>query len=233
MKVLITRAKLAAQETAQNLSEHGHQAICLPLFKVEDTHNVIPEIDYDGIVFTSKNAVEVLQTRNWKPKPGTPAFCVGSKTQKAALELGLKKTHTASGGGVALTKLMSKMKLSGQTMLYLSTSDKSFDMAEALEPHGVKTKTIDIYRAVTITPLQEDLAKAVSEISNAYIFVYSALSSKHLYNILHQSNLLGSLDNCTLVGISKQAIKPLEKIEWHKILIAKKPEEEEMIALIK
>jgi len=148
MKVLITRAEPAADQTANNLAKHGHEAILLPLFKMIDTQARIPDKKYDGIIFTSKNAVEVLKTRGWKiPNPKMIAFCVGGKTEKAAQALGFKQTYSANGGGAVLVDLMRAMQLEGKKLLYLSTPDKSYDMKMALESHNVHVETIDIYQA--------------------------------------------------------------------------------------
>ena len=234
MKVLITRAEPAATQTAANLAKQGHEAIVLPLFEVVDTHATIPEESYDGFIFTSKNAVDVLKSRNWKiPNPDLPAFCVGHKTEKAAQVLGFRKTYSANGGGAALVELMSTLKLETSNMLYFSTPDKSFDMKEALEPHKVHVKTVDIYQAQPVIPESKRLQQAISAVRDGFIFTYSALSSEHLAKLLKSGNLSQELKKCTLISISSHAVKPLELIDWKDILIASTPQEKEMIALMR
>lgn len=234
MKVLITRANPAAIQTATTLKENGHEAILLPLFEIVDTKNPIPEFEYDGFIFTSKNSVEILQNRNWQPtNPNTAAFCVGEKTEKAAKALGFTNTYCASGGGAALAKLISGLNLQGNRLIYFSTPDRSFNMKTALKPADIGVDTIDIYQAKSITPTDQSLLDALKAVSNAYIFVYSALSAQHLAQTLETINQTSILNGCTLVGISKQAVKPLEHIEWKGIFTAKKPEEMHMISLIR
>lgn len=234
MKVLITRAEPAATQTAANLAAKGHEAILLPLFEVVDTRATFPDQNYDGIIFTSKNAVDVLQARHWKiPNSEMPAFCVGEKTEKAAQELGFKQTYSANGGGAALVDLMQTMQLEASNMLYLSTPDKSFDMQKALEPYKINVTTVDIYRARAITPQIEQLKQAILAISSGFVFTYSALSSQHLAKLLKSSKMMHSLKNCTLISISEQAVGQLEDIDWKATLIAPSPQEEEMIALMR
>lgn len=233
MKVLITRAEPAASQTAANLASKDHEAIVLPLFEVVDTQVSIPEQTYDGVIFTSKNAVDVLKARNWEnSNPDVPAFCVGQKTEKAAQTLGFEKNHSASGGGAALVDLMRTMKLEECKMLYLSTPDKSFDMKEALKPHKIEVETIDIYQAKPVAPKQEQLQHAISAVNDGFVFTYSALSSEHLAKLLESHSMLQELKNCTLISISNQAAKPLEHIDWKDILIAPSPIENKMIALM-
>lgn len=234
MKVLITRAEHAASQTAANLAKQGHEAILLPLFEVVDTQANIPDRAFDGIIFTSKNAVDILKARDWKiQNPDLPVFCVGQKTEAAAQNLGFTKTSFASGGGAALADLIGTMKLEKSKMLYLSTPDKSFDMKKALQPHNIDVETIDIYQAKPVTPENELFKRAIAAIKDGFVFTYSALSSEHFAKLLKYNKMTHSLEECTLIGISGQATKPLEHIVWKQVLTAPKPQEEEMIALMR
>lgn len=232
MKVLITRAEPAASQTAKSLSAHGHEAIVMPLFEVIDTGASIPQKNYDGIVFTSRNAVEILQMRGWQHKPmDILACCVGQKTQQAAKAIGFSNTLTANGGGKVLCEKISGLDLRNKHFLYLSTPDKSLNISDELEPLGIKVDTIDIYQAKTITPKPEEISSLMKKIAKNCIFSYSALSSEHLADLfLKQDPEL--IKTVTLIGISNQAIKPLTKFSWKSILIPKKPNEASMMKLI-
>ena len=59
MRVLVTRIQSAAEKTAEVLLDSGHEPVLLPIFELVDTAELIPEIPYDGYVFTSGNAVEI------------------------------------------------------------------------------------------------------------------------------------------------------------------------------
>ncbi len=233
MKVLITRAEPAASQTAKNLAKHGHEAILMPLFEVVDTGIAIPDEEYDGVIFTSKNAVDILQKRGWQTNfETTPAFCVGEKTEFAAKALGFKTTYKANGGGGALVKLMSNLEITNRRFLYPSTPDKSFDMQKALKTYNAKLKTIDIYQAKPKTLSLKDIKQTISEPSIKCVFVYSALSYQHLANIIKAAKLESFSKQCTLVAISSQAINLLDYIQWKDVLIADKPKEDAMISLI-
>jgi uroporphyrinogen-III synthase len=234
MKVLITRAEPSASQTAKTLARHGHEAVVLPLFEVVDTDQQIPEKNWQGVIFTSRNAVEMLQKRNWKTDfANTPAYCVGEKTENAARMLGFEKTVRANGGGAELARTMGDINLSGRHMLYTSTPDKSFDMAKALEAQGVHVETIDIYQSKALSPSREDMEQAVDVLSGGHVFVYSALSSNHLAKILKKHHLESRMGHLTLIGISQKAVEPLQHIDWKSIFVSKTPMEEDMISLIK
>ena len=234
MKVLITRAEPAASQTAMALAKFGHEAVLLPLFKMIDTGTPVPNTQpYHGIIFTSKNAIEILAKRGWNVDHlNLTAFCVGERTEQAAIKLGFKKTFKADGGGAALVDLMAGLGLEGCKMLYLSTPDKSFDMKMALKLHKIGVETVDIYQAKPAGPENKQVKEAVLAIKHDYIFVYSALSGKYLAEILVSNNLANLLKQCTLISISNQAAQPLENFEWKQVLVAKKPHETKMIELI-
>ena len=233
MKVLITRAEPAATQTAHKLRKLGHEAILLPLFEVVDLGSPIPKDEYNGLIFTSRNSAEILQTREWKPdNADIPAFCVGEKTQKSVKALGFANTHVANGGGAALANLIGEMNLKGSKFLYFSTPDRSFDMESALNSYDISVDTIDTYRVNPVAPAHQQIIQAVTKVSDACVFVYSALSGKHLAHILETINLTSMLKDCTLIGISRQAVEPLEHIDWKEVLISSQPDEIQMIALL-
>ena len=124
------------------------------------------------------------------------------------------------------------MNINKGRLLYPSTPEKNFDMSKALKSEDLHIDTIDIYRANPLTPPRKESQKALKKVMKDYIFVYSALSGKNLMEILNTENLTNSLQDCTLIGISKQAIQFLEHIEWKEVLIADEPNEEQMITLI-
>lgn len=234
MKVLVTRAEPAASETASRLADAGHEPVLLPLFEIIDTGATIPDTDYDAIVFTSRNAVLVLQARKWSPlKKDFPVFCVGSKTRDEAAKLGFTNTHTANGGGAELAKLIKQHDFKGATFLYASTPKKSFDMAEALNNIGIKVITSDIYQSKPALPSYDAFNHAMSYLSTGYALVYSALSSKHFANLIEQHKHTETLENITLIGISGQAIEPLKHFKWKSVSSAASPDEAEMFKLIK
>jgi uroporphyrinogen-III synthase len=205
----------------------------LPLFEIVGTGNSIPEAGYDGFIFTSKNSVEVLKKRNWQPEnKEASAFCVGEKTAEAAKSLGFSNTFCANGGGAALSKLIGGMNLQGCRLLYFSTPDRSFDMAGSVKSDDIIVDTVDIYRANPITPTNQTLKNTIETVLDGCIFVYSALSAQHLAQTLETINQSSLLKGCILVGISAQAVKPLEHIEWKEIFIAEKPDEAHMISLL-
>jgi len=233
MKVLITRAEPSASQTAQKVIEAGHEPVVMPLFEIHDTGRQIPRKQYDAIVFTSKNAVTTLSNRGWHPENADmPAFCVGKKTQDAARAFGFTTTRTATGGGVELTKLIAEQDNKGKTFLYLSTPDKSHDMAQALEPFGIRVETVDIYQARTISPPPGDFMSAINTVSQGAVLVYSALGSHHLGSLIQEHLDVHALIGARLIGISRHALKPLETLSWKSIATPQAPDETEMLAMI-
>jgi len=233
MKVLITRAEPSASQTAQKVIEAGHEPVVMPLFEIHDTGGQIPRKHYDAILFTSKNAVTTLSERSWKPEhTGMPAFCVGKKTEMEARALGFTNTRTTNGGGAELAKLIAKSDNQGKTFLYLSTPDKSFDMAQALHPFGITVETVDIYQARVISPPVTDFVQGLDAVRQGVVLVYSALSSRHLASLIHDHLDDGALIGAQLIGISRPAVKPLESFAWKSVSTPQTPDEAEMLAMI-
>ncbi len=234
MRVLVTRAEPAASRTKHKLEALGYEPIVLPIFELVDLGNPLPSNRYDGVIFTSANAVEVLARRGWADAQqfGT-AYCVGSRTGEAAQELGFETCVTASGGGEALCKEIANLNLSKKyTFLYPTTPDRSFDMADQLGALGYAVDSVDVYQTRKVSFSREIVTSNVRECENGVILVYSARSAAYLDEILSSSAEIPAISTISLVGISKSATNKMLKYSWRDVYVSNNPDEETMLSLL-
>ena len=96
MHILLTRPLEDCSEMIIKFQSLGHQVSHLPLLSVEKIiHDEIDFTDYDGIVFTSANAVKFLNHDEINKK--IKCFCVGEATEKKARSFGFQNTIAAEG----------------------------------------------------------------------------------------------------------------------------------------
>lgn len=234
MRVLVTRAEPAASRTKRKLVAIGHDPVLLPIFELVDTGGKIPENNYDGVIFTSANAVEVLSRRGWKPSASMrTAFCVGSRTAEAAKDLGFYECVVASGGGVALCEKIGNLSLPQNYRFFCPTTpDRSFDMRDHLALLGYCVDLADIYQTRKISFPHQTLQNAMKECKNGAVLVYSARSAGYLAELLDTD--LGKIDisAISLVGISKSATNIMLKYPWRDVYVSNNPDEETMLSLL-
>jgi uroporphyrinogen III methyltransferase/synthase len=106
--VVVTRARDQASDLARELEELGARVLAAPVIEIvplpASPHGSLSlrrlgEAEYDGVLFTSANAVEVF-ARHWKRwgaawPSRTAVYAVGPKTAEALRRAGLPVHHTA------------------------------------------------------------------------------------------------------------------------------------------
>jgi len=234
MRVLVTRAEPAASGTRLRLEALGHEPVLLPIFELVDIGGELPDLDYEGVIFPSANAVEVLARRNWHvSKPNMVAYCVGRRTAEAAQGLGFRQSVVASGGGAVLCKEIKACDLPKRTrLLYPTTPDRSFDMAVHLKQMGLTVDSVDVYQMQKNPLSGEAVPEAVNQCKNGAILIYSARSADYLSQLIDSGPELSDISSISLVGISNSATNIMLKYPWQNVYVSSNPNEEAMMSLL-
>ena len=105
MHILLTRPLEDCSEMILKFQSLGHQVSHLPLLKIEKVnYKQINFSNYDGIVFTSANAVKFLDLNTIDKN--IKCFCVGNSTEKKARSFGFQNTIAAEGNVSNLKELI-------------------------------------------------------------------------------------------------------------------------------
>ena len=223
MRVLLTRAEPAASHTAERLRDAGYEPVVFPLFEIRDTGLDMPEGSFDGIILTSKNAVHVLESRQWRPGHGVrTAFCVGDKTLEAAQGLGLPDCHSADGDAEALAGLIRDYYAGNRSrLLYPAAADRSFDMAAALQPCDIDVAVVAIYEVVPLVVSSHDRETVCNAIDGGVALGYSRRTVRRLAELLFANPADRVLPKVTLLAISEGAAESVLKYPWQDVYVAK------------
>ena len=232
-KILVTRPEPAASRTAHALAKQGHTIINCPVFEIRDTSNPMPENNYQGLIFTSRNAIDTLLDRGWSPSNLLlPVFCVGENTASAAAMLGFKDIRTGSGKAESLANLISNSTLPRNfRLLYPAASDRKFDFEAALKQRELIVETLEIYKVDKLSPSKEELSKAFEQAAGGATLIYSARGGSHLSDLIGLYELEPSLCTLTCIAISATAVESINKFAWQNILTAPTPDESAMTKL--
>ena len=120
MHILLTRPLEDCSEMIVKFKSLGHQVSHLPLLSVEEViHDKINFEDFNGIIFTSANAVKFLE--HDKINKSIKCFCVGETTEKKARSFGFQNTIAAEGNVSNLKELiLQNYEASSGQLLYVS-----------------------------------------------------------------------------------------------------------------
>jgi len=232
LQVLVTRAEPSASRTARLLQETGFSPICIPLFALDDTGSVLPDTEFEGYVFTSINAANVLRDRSWRcTRPNSAAYCVGKETAAAAKSLGFDMVISVDGTAKDLAERL-KLDFGSEkhTLLYFAGEQRSFDLQGALAPDEIALEMVEIYRISPIQLSVEQYQKLNKTKGAAIVLLYSHITAKHVCKVLFDQTENTDFASLSAVAISAKTAEAVLKYPWQKVYVADEPNQQSMIS---
>ena len=226
MHILLTRPLEDCSEMIVKFKSLGHQVSHLPLLSVEEVvHDKINFADFNGVIFTSVNAVKFLN--HDEINKTIKCFCVGEATEKKARSFGFQNTIAAEGNVSNLKELILQNHGSSDgQLLYVSGERISVDLDQQLIKEGYTIKRIVNYRVNHNQNFNEDFIRGLKQNMPDMVYVYSQNSGSSFLNFIkiHQIESLWMDTNLMCIGEKTSSI--LNEIKWKKIFLFNPGEEE-------
>jgi uroporphyrinogen-III synthase len=226
MHILLTRPLDDCGEIIIKFKSLGHQISHLPLLRVEKVdHEQINFSDFNGIIFTSANAVKFLELNNIDKN--FLCFCVGNATEDKARSAGFQNVITAEGNVENLKELiLQNFDPKNGKLLYVSGEIISSELDSQLIEEGYNIKRIVNYRTIHNQKFDEDFVKELKLKIPDIVYVYSQNSALSFLNFIkiYQSETLWMDTNLMCIGEKTSSI--LNEIKWKKIFLFNPGEEE-------
>ena len=226
MHILLTRPLEDCSEMIVRFKSLGHKVSHLPLLNIEKINfGEINFSEFKGIIFTSANAVKLLDTKKIDKK--TLCFCVGNVTEKKTRSLGFQNVISASGSVENLRELILQNfdKKNGK-LIYFSGEIVSANLDQQLINEGYNVKRVINYRTNHIQKFDkkfvDDLKLNIPDI----VYVYSQNSASSFLNFIKVHQLDGEWMNTNLMCIGEKTSSILNEIKWKKIFLFNPGEEE-------
>ncbi len=226
MHVIITRPIKDSIELVNNLKILGHTITYLPLISIKKvSHKFIDFKNFRAIIFTSKNAIEFLDTKSFQKN--IQCFCVGEATEKKAKEFGFYNAISAGGNVDALIELIIRTfdKKTGK-LIYISSEFISKDLDIELTKKGYLVDRIVNYTSKPVAQIEQNTLEYIKQNKPDVICVYSEKSAINLKDLIGKYSLVDVMTQTNLMCLSKKISSVLEFIKWKKIIFFNPGEEE-------
>ena len=233
MRLLVTRPAPDNARTAEVLRARGHDVTLAPVLRVEtDADADLGAGPWGAVLITSVNAVRAVADH---PRRETclrvPAFCVGRRSADAARAAGFAEVVSADGDGSDLTRLVAA-RAPNQPMLWLAGEDRAGDLAGVLAAQGISVHTVVLYRAVAETSLPAEVRDAVAGGMIDGVLHYSRRSADAFEAIAMAAGIdLKSLPTKHYC-LSAQVAAPLRQLGIGAVVVAERPDEASLLALL-
>jgi len=226
MHILLTRPLEDCHEMILKFQSLGHEVSHLPLINIEGLkYEPLNYSEFRGIIFTSANAIKFLDIKNIDKKK--TCFCVGSATEKKAINNGFQNVFAADGNVDNLKELiLQNFNSSEGKLLYISGEAISSNLDQDLISNGYTIERVINYRANPVEKYDEGFIEKLKLKMPEITYIYSQNSAINFLNIIKNYQLETLFMNTNLMCIGEKTSSILNEIKWKKIFLFNPGEEE-------
>ena len=187
--------------------------------------------NYNGLIFTSANAVRFLKLKN--NEKNIKCFCVGNLTERSLRLKGFNNTISASGTVNALKNIIINSEKNIKNLAYLCGDVISYELDKQLVQEGFKVSKIINYTSAKITDLNKESEDLIKKYPPNVTLIYSKRSAESFDEIVRKYSLEELMTHCIVMCISKKIEDFLKSRGWKKTKIFNPGEELVKIEQIK
>jgi uroporphyrinogen-III synthase len=226
MHILLTRPLEDCSEMILKFKSLGHQVSHLPLLSIDKiNYDQIDFSNYEGIIFTSANAVKFLNLKQIDKK--IFCFCVGNATEKKARDSGFQNVITAEGSVNNLKELvLQNFNQKHGGLIYVSGELVSTDLDQQLIKEGYKIDRVINYKTTHNQKFDEKFVTDLKLNIPDMVYIYSQNSAQSFLNFIKINQSENLWMNTNLMCIGEKTSSILNEIKWKKIFLFNSGEEE-------
>ena len=226
MHILLTRPLEDCSEMILKFKSLGHQVSHLPLLSIDKiNYDQIDFSNYEGIIFTSANAVKFLNLKQIDKK--IFCFCVGNATEKKARDSGFQNVITAEGNVNNLKELvLQNFNQKHGGLIYVSGELVSTDLDQQLIKEGYKIDRVINYKTTHNQKFDEKFVTDLKLNIPDIVYIYSQNSAQSFLNFIKINQSENLWMNTNLMCIGEKTSSILNEIKWKKIFLFNPGEEE-------
>ena len=231
MNIIFTRPLIESEDLMINFLSK-HKVIHVPTLSINSAHmEPLDTKNYNGLIFTSANAVRFLKLKN--NEKNIKCFCVGNLTERSLRLKGFNNTISASGTVNALKNIIINSEKNIKNLAYLCGDVISYELDKQLIQEGFKVSKIINYTSAKITDLNKKSEDLIKKYPPNVTLIYSKRSAESFDEIVRKYSLEELMTHCIVMCISKKIEDFLKSRGWKKTKIFNPGEELVKIEKIK
>lgn len=236
MRVLVTRPRQDAEETARLLRGQNIESVIAPLIEISDIAGAALDLESDlegaqAVLVTSANGARALARAT--ERRDIPVFAVGDASAAAALQSGFSRITSANGDVAALAALVQDHcdPRSG-ALLHVAGSAVAGDLAGDLAAHGYSLRRIQLYRAQTADTLPQEAHRALNDsVVDAALF-YSPRTATQFAKLVAAVGLETSCRRIFAVCLSAAVADAAAALPFAELRVAETPDQNALFAVL-
>ncbi len=229
--VLITRPEPGASETAARVAALGYEPVVAPLLEIQTLRPPLPPSGHvQAIAVTSGSAISPLPASHRH----LPLFAVGEATAARARAARFAHASSADGDAAALAALVARScDPNAGPVLLACGREQGTALAGDLRARGFTVIRRVVYVAVPVASLPDAAREAFASRALIAALFFSAETARHCTRLLQAARLQQSVRSVDALAIGRPAAVALQALPWRRILVAARPNQDAMLALLR
>lgn len=232
MRILVTRPRDDAEETASKLAARGHEAVFAPLLDIKFRAGVeIALGDIQAVLITSANGIRGLAART--KRRDVKVLAVGAQSANAAREVGFVDVEDAGGDAQALAGLaIAFLDPQGGALLHASGAETRGHLADILSVRGFTVRSEVLYDAVAATMLPPEARTALTNGALDAALFFSPRTARIFADIMAREGLNAAWRGVDAICISEATALELRTLSFRDVRTAAAPNQDALLALL-
>ena len=232
MKILLTRPIDDSIITSKTLSKLGIETFILPFLEIKGlNYQELGVSTLDYFMFTSKNAVNFFRFEKQFAK--NTVFSVGSETKIILQKKGFQNIINADENLEKLLILSKKQLKEGDVIVHPTFKSSNLKIKNFFLNLGCKYFAIKCYSSKMICRNNDKLMLFMKNTKKSMITFYSPLTARSFVKEIQKMDLNKFCKDKLFIVISNKVKEEINKLGKLSIYVARKPNQKEMIELIK
>jgi len=232
MHILVTRPLEDGKEIAALLAQRGHQALLAPLLEprfqdgplLEEQGGALDNVQ--ALLASSANGIRAFIRHS--ARRDLPVFAVGPQTAQEAIKAGFADVRSADGDAKALAEATRRWASPDGILLHVCAQDAPGALAENLGAHGFTVRRCPLYTIEPARQLPPDAQTALRQGTLDAVMFFSPRTAR-IFGALTDASFAKRL---TAFCISPATAQALEPIDFGRVAVAARPNQDAMLALV-
>jgi len=230
-QVLITRPEPGASATATRVAALGLVPLIAPVVTTRPIGSALPTPDdIAAVMLTSGSAIPAMPS----DYHDLPVLTVGDATAARACAAGFRHVVSASGDAKDLACLAkAQLRRDARPILLAVGAYQGMPLADELRASGFRVLRRVVY---SVVPARTLAAPAVAALRAGHVraaLFFSAETAQHFVGLVQRARVGTALRSVEAISIGRPAAMALGQLTWLRIRVAARPNQDEMLALLR
>jgi uroporphyrinogen-III synthase len=230
-QILITRPEPGASATAARVAALGFVPLVAPVLATRPIGSALPPAeDIAAVLVTSGSAIPALLS----DYHDLPVLTVGEATATRARSAGFRNVVSAGGDANDLASLARvRLPRNARPILLAVGQFQGNALADGLRTAGFRVLRRVVYSMVPARVLPPPAVAALRDGHVRAALFFSAETAQHFVQLVQHARVGAALGSVEAISIGRPAAMALERLTWRRIRVAARPNQDEMLALLR